>query len=395
MTSKLLIFIGGSDAQNGDYSAVLRLVRRGGTANWSSLSTARPGDRVLIYIRQPPGALVVKAEILENPVKGKPGDYAYRAKIGKFELLPNQLEIGDLKCEFPRWDWLRFPRRGVTVPEKIAGRLWKLVHEKQSRVQILISNAGYGLRLLEKMHRSERAVYWSAPKLTQPGDTILFYVEEPVSAIVAVGKAMSGTRPTSSKWHEAKIGAIRKLEPPIGLKKFRQMFPDWAWLKHVNMFAYVSPGRAKALLKKCRQIEAARQTNGTTRRVGAGFGNAETNRLVEQAACGTVRERFEKRGYKVISREKENLGYDFDVTRNGEAIHVEVKGVSGSILKFPITANEIACARTDSKFRLAIVTEARTPRKKVHIFGRRDFLKGFGLTPLAYFAEAKENLRAR
>jgi hypothetical protein len=44
MKKRLFIFIGGSDEQNGDYSEVHRLARRGGTANWSSLrlTTGRP-----------------------------------------------------------------------------------------------------------------------------------------------------------------------------------------------------------------------------------------------------------------------------------------------------------------------------------------------------------------
>jgi hypothetical protein len=51
MKRRLLILIGGSDEQNGDYAAVHRLARRGGTTNWSSLKDSRPGDPVLIYIQ--------------------------------------------------------------------------------------------------------------------------------------------------------------------------------------------------------------------------------------------------------------------------------------------------------------------------------------------------------
>lgn len=138
MKHNLFIFIGGSDDQNGDYSAVHRLARRGGTANWSCLKGSRPGDRVFIYIQSPHSALVAKAEVLANPVKSNLGDYAYRAKTGRFELLPNRVSIQDLKREFPRWAWLRYPRGKAVVPDKYAKRLWRLVHEKQSQVQILV-----------------------------------------------------------------------------------------------------------------------------------------------------------------------------------------------------------------------------------------------------------------
>lgn len=258
MKHKLFIFIGGSDKQDGgndDYSLVQQVAKRGGTANWSSLKDSQPGDRVLIYIQSPHSALVAKAEVMANPVQGKPGDYAYRAKTGRFELLPNRISLHDLKREFPRWAWLRYPRGKAIVPAQYADRLWKLVHEKSSTVQILISNAGYGKRLVEKLASSGRTVFWSAPKLTRVGDTVLFYVEEPVSAIVAIGTALSATRATSRKWYEAKVSKVRLLDSPITLVELRDMFPDWVWLRSVNMFAYVSPERAKALLTETRLIE--------------------------------------------------------------------------------------------------------------------------------------------
>ncbi len=127
---------------------------------------------------------------------------------------------------------------------------------------------------------------------------------------------------------------------------------------------------------------------------GGGFGSAERNRLVEQAACKAVRKRYEQRKYEVVSREKENLGYDFDATRNSEKLHLEVKGVSGSLLKFPITANEVARARSDSKFQLVVVTETTLSTRKIHIYSRKEFLKLFDLKPFAYFAEVKRSLPA-
>src|SRR5260370_29233546 len=61
---------------------------------------------------------------------------------------------------------------------------------------------------------------------------------------------------------------------------------------------------------------------------GAGFGTPEQNRQVEKAACKAVKEYFRKRGFKISSREKECLGYDFDEYRNGQTSNVEVKGIS-------------------------------------------------------------------
>ena len=166
------------------------MARRGGTAKWSGLKDSRPGDRVLIYIRRPHSALVAKAEVLAKAVKGKPGDWAYRVKIGDFELLPNRIGIDNLKKRFPRWAWLRFPRGKAIVPAEYADSLWKLVHEKGSTVQILIGGTG-GLKLLEQLAAEGRVAYWYAPKLTASEETVLFYIEQPVSAIVAKGSSIA------------------------------------------------------------------------------------------------------------------------------------------------------------------------------------------------------------
>jgi predicted transcriptional regulator len=388
MKRNLFIFIGGSDEQNGDYSLVQRLARRGGTTNWSSLKGARPGDRALIYIQSPHSALVAKAEVLAKPVKGKPGDYAYRVKLGRFELLPNRVSIQDMKGEFPRWAWLRYPRGKAVVPDRYARRLWKLVYGKQSVVQILISNAGYGKRLVERLAASEQAAFWSAPKLTAEGDTVLFYVENPVSAVVAVGKAMSPARVTSRKWYEAKVGNVRLLDAPIMLAELRAMFPDWAWLRSVNMFAYVSPERAKALLKRCAlTFPAARDER--THASGGGFGDAETNAIVERAAVRKATHVLKRRGFRVRSRESERIGYDLDATRGRTELHVEVKGVSGDGMQFLITKAELAKAESDSLFRLMVVTRALTRNASVHEFRGRSLQHRFVLTPVSYFAEQK------
>jgi len=122
--------------------------------NWSSLKDSHPGDRVLIYIQRPNSALIAKAAVLATAVKGKPGDYAYRAKIGRFELLPNRVGIETLRKRFPGWAWLRLPRGKAIVPARYADKLWKLVHQSRSNVQILISNSGYGQDLLAKLART-------------------------------------------------------------------------------------------------------------------------------------------------------------------------------------------------------------------------------------------------
>jgi hypothetical protein len=388
MKDRLLILIGGSDKQNGDYSLVHRQAQRGGTTNWSSLKDSRPGDRVLIYIQKPHSALIAKADVLANAIKGKPGDYAYRAKVGHFELLPNKVGIDTLRKHFPGWGWLRQPRGKAIVPTRYADKLWKLVHQSRSSVQILISNSGYGQDLLAKMARTGRSELWSAPKLTAAGDTVLFYVEAPTSAIVAIGEALTSAKATDSKWYEAKIGKVRLLDSPIILAELRTMFPDWAWLRNANMFAYVSPEKAEALVERSK-IKSQKSTSSQSVPLGAGFGDAETNALVERAAVRKVMRHLKQRGFEITSRERDAIGYDLDARRGSLEWHVEVKGVSGEKVQFPITKNEVARAETDDLFRLIVVTQARKKHSRLHTYRGRDIASRFVLQPISYLAAKK------
>lgn len=389
MKGRLFVFIGGSDEQNGDYSLVQRLARRGGTANWSSLKDAKPGDRALIYIQQPNSALIAEARVLAEAEKTKPGDaYAYRAKTGHFDLLPNQIGIHDLKRAFPRWAWLQYPRGKAVVPAQYADRLWKMVHAKGSNVQVLISNADYGKKLLERMADTGRSEFWYVPKLTAVGDTVLFYVEEPVSAIVAIGKAVSKPEATSEKWYETKVGRVRLLDAPITLAELREMFPDWAWLRSVNAFAYVTPERSKALLKRC-ELKSSVPAAQAAFSSGAGFGDSETNKLVEQAAVRKVIRRLKQSGFTIHSRERDGVGYDLEATKGRTVLHVEVKGVSGELIQFPITRTEVRRAASDPSFRLMVVTQARKRNGRVHEFKGRDVQRRFVLQPLSYMAAKK------
>ena len=261
MTQQLHIFIGGVD--NEDYSALVESSGTADTFSWSSLKDAKPGDRVLIYIVAPHSRLIAKAEVISFPVKGKPGDFAYRANIGKVRLLKNQVTLDQLRKSFPNWTWLIQPRSKATVPEEYQAKLWKMVHES----------------------------------------------------------------------------------PTVG-------------------------------------VSTAKGRNG------AGFGNAETNRIVEKAAIRKVTQALMDQGYIVVSREKENLGYDLDASNANSLLHVEVKGISGDELQFPITANELNQSKKDPNFHLFVVTKARTKNAVIHRFSGAALRKKFRFKPVSFIANS-------
>ncbi|WP_460664565.1 protein NO VEIN domain-containing protein [Kribbella swartbergensis] len=91
---------------------------------------------------------------------------------------------------------------------------------------------------------------------------------------------------------------------------------------------------------------------------GAGFGTAEQNRKVEKAAVQHVTDAYEAEDYQVTSVEAGRFGWDLTATRSNEELHLEVKGVAGSLVRFFLTANELKAALVDPNWLLVVVTDA-------------------------------------
>ena len=238
-------------------------------------------------------------------------------------------------------------------------------------------------------------IWWSCGKDTKKNDLLFFYFKKPKSEIVALATAANDAEPNEDGRYGVDIKNVELIDPPTSLEKLREVFPRWGWLEQTRNLTYLDEPKAKKLLNLAnRKKKPTAELAARVTVAGAGFGTPEQNRIVEHAACKAVRLHFEKQGYEAVSREEENPGYDFDVRRKGEELHVEVKGLSGSHLKFPITANEVACARADSNFQLVVVTETNSREERIQKFPRKVFLSHFELKPLAFFAEAKSSLSA-
>ncbi|WP_454161974.1 DUF3883 domain-containing protein [Gordonia iterans] len=92
---------------------------------------------------------------------------------------------------------------------------------------------------------------------------------------------------------------------------------------------------------------------------GAGFGDPESNRLVEAAAVEQVTDYLEARGYVVTDVGSKKLGWDLTCVGDaGDIRRVEVKGVSGATPTVLLTANEHRSAQEDNGWELAVVTAA-------------------------------------
>ncbi|MCG3199129.1 MAG: hypothetical protein GHCLOJNM_03638 [bacterium] len=119
---------------------------------------------------------------------------------------------------------------------------------------------------------------------------------------------------------------------------------------------------------------------------GAGFGEPEKNRRVEEAAVKFVTEWYTREGWAVVSVESEKLGYDLVCKKEGMEESVEVKGVSGEDPRFIITEREVNAAETLPDFFLCVVTAALTSRPQLHRFSGEEFLDKYNLFPIQHLA---------
>ena len=104
---------------------------------------------------------------------------------------------------------------------------------------------------------------------------------------------------------------------------------------------------------------------------GAGFGDPETNRVVEQRAMEAVADHYEALGYRTVDVSAQNCGWDLTMQRGRQRErHVEVKGVSGFKPQVLLTRNELETAKSDEQWELAIVTRALTRSLEVRMWDR-------------------------
>jgi hypothetical protein len=91
---------------------------------------------------------------------------------------------------------------------------------------------------------------------------------------------------------------------------------------------------------------------------GAGFGTAELNQLVEQAATDHVTAAYEADGWTIEDVSRCKVGWDVTCRRGGDERHVEIKGCSGSKPAVLLTVNELKTAERDPHWVLAVVVRA-------------------------------------
>lgn len=128
---QLQILFCGTPKENKDYAYLSDMAEHGGSMRWPTVKSAHAGDRVLFYTIQERRAFMASGWLLKDPkATNDPDDCPYRARVGAIRLLGKPVSIDLIIQAFPRWGWPRARRNITTVPERIADRLWSLIHRR-------------------------------------------------------------------------------------------------------------------------------------------------------------------------------------------------------------------------------------------------------------------------
>ncbi|MBE0642206.1 MAG: DUF3883 domain-containing protein [Bacteroidales bacterium] len=144
----------------------------------------------------------------------------------------------------------------------------------------------------------------------------------------------------------------------------------------MKRLGYAPRGAVSRIVKYRHQLEkmvtdyiASSPKNPPKKRTGGQAPDKDLIIRIEQAAISATSAFFDKAGYKVVSVEKDNRGWDLDATKNGERLLVEVKGHIGNVIQFELTPNEYTQLQANSSnYRLCVVRNAlEEPEVEVYV----------------------------
>jgi hypothetical protein len=140
---------------------------------------------------------------------------------------------------------------------------------------------------------------------------------------------------------------VERFLRPVKLHDLKSSIPELASVKAlrpalIQTIYATTIEEANVLLAACdahlsTTAPAAGLVAATGSSKGGGFGDPQTNKLVETAAVEHVTRFYRRLGWALRSVENEKIGYDLCAKKGDLEEHLEVKGVRGSDLCFIIT----------------------------------------------------------
>jgi hypothetical protein len=235
---------------------------------------------------------------------------------------------------------------------------------------------------------------WTINQNARPGDQALFYLIAPRSSFVAIGTVRSQPQLiTSGKWKDSywtDIDINTMIEPEVSRQTILARFPSWDWMRMPIQSSRVHPEIEVDMLKL---LEGSRRLQRTPKvtpspKRGRWQPDPEQRKRVETAAVVFVQKRLHAEGWKVVSCESENNGYDLRCTQGRRELNVEVKGTTSSKPEFQITQNELSASGIDKYWELWIVTNALSEPRDGVVLGNA-LKRRFAFTPTQYAARPR------
>ncbi|MNK41383.1 hypothetical protein D3C87_600460 [compost metagenome] len=125
-----------------------------------------------------------------------------------------------------------------------------------------------------------------------------------------------------------------------------------------------------------------------------GFGTPEHRKKVEMAAEDAIIGYYLAKGYAYERVTHLPCGYDFIFTKGKLELHIEVKGTASPFPQFFLTRNEYGKGlRSNSLWRLAMVSNALTDVPIIDIYDATGLEKAFDLEPYVFIGRMIPNLK--
>jgi hypothetical protein len=146
-------------------------------------------------------------------------------------------------------------------------------------------------RLRNASRKAKRLSRWSSLKDVRKGDEVWFYIQAPISSIVARGIAYADAVPgENDDWaYLTRVKDLQWIEPHITLATLRTLFPDWDWVKKARAKVHLTKDRADTL----RRIIAKAQSGSsiqTTDKVRFNFEPGSSKKVTNATAMLVKRE---------------------------------------------------------------------------------------------------------
>jgi hypothetical protein len=254
------------------------------------------------------------------------------------------------------------------------------------------------------MGKSDRSYSSRIPKTFSPGDTLFIWASAPTLRMIGRARLVDPHDGLDGKIYYFRVEYLTNFIEGPTIKELRRD-------PHLQTASFLKAGPAGTIFPLSQEqgsrilqcLTDSERSLGTASREevdldsaaeiqsqnvwGAGFGDAETNRLVERAAVEAATLYYQANGWDVCSKEAENIGFDLLCQKASEELHVEVKGVSGRGLGFILTAGEHKRAKRDPHYALCLVESALTTSPTIKVFVGGEIFKVFDFAPLAYKAK--------